>query len=305
MERYTIARFNEDFPDEDACLAHVVDLVYGGTDQIPCRACGVVRPHARLTNRKAYSCAYCGTHVYPLAGTIFAKSTTPLKSWFYAMYLMGSTRCGISAKQLERELGVTYKTAWRIFTQIRKLMDDDTGPLSGEVEIDETFVGGKLSNKAHRKHAQDVLANKTAVVGAVERGGKLRAQVVPNVRKTALIPLVVAHVMPESTIFTDEARGYTNLPKHGYTHHRVNHTAKVYVVGNVHTNTIEGFWSLLKNGIRGAHHSVGAAYLQTYVNEYVWRYNHRQDRAPMFQTLAGRAGKVRYGRYGKYAPVGK
>ena len=138
--KYAIADFNRNFPNEDACLEAVLAMVY--PDGIVCRKCGVVRPHARITGRKAYACDYCGTHVYPLAGTIFEKSTTALKSWFYAMYLMGSTRCGISAKQLERELGVTYKTAWRMFTQIRKLMDEEGGPLHGEVEVDETFVGG-------------------------------------------------------------------------------------------------------------------------------------------------------------------
>lgn len=153
QSRFTIADFNRQFPDEDACLQHIVDMVY--PEGIYCRSekCGgQIRPHHKLTNRKAYSCDYCGTHVYPLAGTIFEKSTTPLKSWFYAMYIMASTRCGISAKQLERELGVTYKTAWRIFTQIRKLMAEDNGPLSGEVEIDETWHGGKLTFPGREGH---------------------------------------------------------------------------------------------------------------------------------------------------------
>lgn len=159
---YTIADFNRDYPDEDAALQTIVDMVY--PDGITCRKCGIVRPHSKLTGRKAYSCNYCGTHVYPLAGTIFEKSTTPLKSWFYAMFLMASTRCGISAKQLERELGVTYKTAWRMFTQIRKLMAEDDGPLQGEVEVDETFIGGRLSNKHQNKGKNyDALSNKTAV----------------------------------------------------------------------------------------------------------------------------------------------
>ncbi len=307
VPKYTIADFNREYPDEDACLETVLRTVY--PDGVACRKCGQVRPHSKLTGRKAYSCNYCGTHVYPLAGTIFEKSTTPLKSWFYAMYLMASTRCGISAKQLERELGVTYKTAWRIFDQIRKLMDEDDGPLWGEVEVDETFVGGKLSNKASKARAYtktyDAMSNKTAVVGAVQRGGKLKAQVVPNVRKTALIPLVVQHVMPAAHVFTDEAKGYTNLPNHGYQHSRVNHTAKVYVSGNVHTNTIEGFWSLLKNGIRGAHHAVGANKLQSYVNEYTFRYNHRDDDQPMYAVLKSRVTKTQHGRYGKYAPIGE
>ena len=140
MERYTIRDFNRDFPDDDACLEHLTRLTY--PDGIVCRKCEQVRPQHRLSKRKAYSCDHCGTHVYPLAGTIFEKSPTPLKSWFYGMYLVASTRCGISAKQLERELGVTYKTAWRIFHQIRKLMAEDIEQMFESVEADDTCVGG-------------------------------------------------------------------------------------------------------------------------------------------------------------------
>ena len=161
MERYTIAHFNRDFPDDDACLRFIVDLIY--PEGIECRTCGQIRPHAKLRNRKAYSCDYCGTHVYPLAGTIFEKSSTPLKSWFYAVFLISSTRCGISAKQLERELGVTYKTAWRVFNQIRKLMGEDTGRLSGAVEADETYVGGKRCGSKRGRPGQD--SHKVPVVG--------------------------------------------------------------------------------------------------------------------------------------------
>ena len=149
QQKFTIHQFNEMFPDDDACLEVLKGLIY--PEGVECRACNEVRPHHRLTARKAYSCDYCGTHVYPLAGTIFEKSTTPLKSWFYAMHLIASTRCGISAKQLERELGVTYKTAWRMFNQIRKLMADDTGMLGGKVEMDETYVGGKEPPQTPRK----------------------------------------------------------------------------------------------------------------------------------------------------------
>src|SRR2546425_8315853 len=120
---FTIAMFNQTFPNDAACLDVLRDHIY--PDGITCRSCKEIRPHHRLTQRRAYSCDYCGTHVYVLAGTIFAKTTTPLTSWFYAMFLMGSTRCGISAKQLERELGVTYKTAWRMFKQIRSMLGDD------------------------------------------------------------------------------------------------------------------------------------------------------------------------------------
>jgi transposase-like protein len=302
--KYTVMDFNRDFPDEDACLAHIVKEVY--PDGIMCRSCGQVRPHAKLTNRKAYSCAHCGTHVYPLAGTIFEKSTTPLKSWFYAMYLMASTRCGISAKQVERELGVTYKTAWRMFTQIRKLMEEDGGPLKGTVEVDETYVGGKPRYRQPRKgpRARTDPTAKTPVVGMVERDGSVKALVVNEVSRRTVMPLVNAHIMPASSVFTDEALVYGGLEGRGYEHKRVNHSARIYVEGDVHMNTIEGFWALLKTGIVGVHHSVGDAYLQTYVNEYAFRYNHRDDTKPMFAVLSGRTNKTRHGRYGRYAPVG-
>jgi transposase-like protein len=165
MRKFTIAQFNEMFPDEASCLNAIVDMLY--PDGINCRKCNEITKHHRLSDRKAYSCQDCGTQVYPLAGTIFAKSSTPLKSWFYAMYLMASTRTGISAKQLERDLGVTYKTAWRMFTQIRTLMNENNSPFSGEVEVDETYVGGKRSGKRGRG-----AEGKTIVMGMIERGDR-------------------------------------------------------------------------------------------------------------------------------------
>jgi transposase len=297
--KFTILQFNKTFPNDDACLDVLRDLIY--PDGITCRTCKEVRPHHRLTQRKAYSCDYCGTHVYVLAGTIFAKSTTPLKSWFYAMHLMASTRCGISAKQLERELGVTYKTAWRMFNQIRKLMGEDVGMLSGEVEVDEAYVGGRQRGGDGRPGRY---SNKTPVVGFVQRRGKITALVTPDVKRRTVMPIIEAKVLPASMIYTDDYMVYNPLANRGYNHRRINHSAKVYVVGNIHTNTIEGFWSLLKNGIRGVYHSVSRKHLQSYVNEYTFRYNHRRDDKPMYTLVEGQARRVRYGRYGRYAPIG-
>ncbi len=170
MERYTVHDFNRDFPDDDACLEFLVGLIY--PDGIVCRHCPQVRKHHRLAKRpKAYSCDYCGTHVYPLAGSIFEKSTTRLKSWFYAMFLISSTRCGISAKQLERELGVTYKTAWRMFSQIRKLMAEEVAPMFGEVEADETYVGGR--RRSGKRGRPGPGSSKVPVIGVIERGAKV------------------------------------------------------------------------------------------------------------------------------------
>jgi len=294
MQKYTIRDLERDFPTEESCMEWLVGFLY--PEGIYCHTCNAVTKHHRVKSRTSYSCDRCGHHEHPMAGTIFQDTRTPLRSWFHAIYLMASTRCGISAKQLEREIGVTYKTAWRMFTQIRKLLAEDGGPLSTSPESDETWHGGKANFPGRKGHTgqqpgYNSLANKTPIVGAVERGGKVKAQVVPNVRKATILPIVAEHVMPHATVFTDEHAAYNDLPKRGYNHHRVNHSAKVYVRGNVHTNTIEGFWSLLKNGIRGAHHAVGATYLQCYVNEYTFRYNHRNDDAPMFLTMLAQIDK--------------
>ncbi|HUF52491.1 MAG TPA: IS1595 family transposase [Dehalococcoidia bacterium] len=255
--KFTIKQFNETFPDDDACLEVLKDLIY--PEGIICRQCDKVRPHHRLSNRKAYSCDYCGTHVYPLAGTIFEKSTTSLKSWFYAMFLISSTRCGISAKQLERELGVTYKTAWRMFNQIRKLMGEDLGTMGGlkSVEIDEAYIGGR---KRRIKGQPSPESQKIAVLGIVERGGKVAALVTGNAKRATIMPIIKEKVLPRSMVYTDEYGAYTRLDQH-YSHRRIPHNEKVYVMGDIHTNTIEGFWSLLKNGIRGVYHSVSSKHL--------------------------------------------
>jgi transposase-like protein len=143
--RFTIMQFNRRFPDDDACLDWLMEKRYPG-GIATCSFCHVDRKHHRIASKKAYACDYCGTYISPMAGTIFEKSSTPLRLWFYAMYLMASTRCGVSAKQIQRETGVTYKTAWRMFKQIRSMLNDDVtglgGPGSLGVEMDETYFGG-------------------------------------------------------------------------------------------------------------------------------------------------------------------
>lgn len=294
MKNFTIRDMEREFPTEEACLDWLRDYLY--PDGIFCKNCDAVTTHHRMNTRPSYSCDRCGRHEHPMAGTIFERSRTPLRLWFHAIYLMASTRCGISAKQLERELGVTYKTAWRMFTQIRTLLaDDGEGPLKGTVEIDETFVGGRPRYRQARRGPRPSTDpnQKIPVVGMVERGGGLKAWVTPDVKWKTIGPLATEHIMPASQVFTDDATQYrTAITRAGYQHSRINHSAHIYVEGNVHTNTIEGFWMLLKNGIRGAYHSVGSAYLQSYVDEYVFRYNHRKDATPMFLTMLRRVEKV-------------
>src|SRR6516164_6294275 len=144
-QKFTIRDFNQMFPTDEACLEWLKNHLY--PNGIHCEKCGEFTSHYRVASRPSYSCSMCGHHVHPTADTIYHKSPTSLRLWFYAVYLMASTRCGISAKQIQRETGVTYKTAWRMFKQIRSMLSDDDGEqLSGKVEADETFVGGKAKN---------------------------------------------------------------------------------------------------------------------------------------------------------------
>ena len=277
MDKYTIAQFNKQFPDDNACLEWIMHHKY--PDGIYCSFCNKITKHYKIASRQSYACDLCGHHVHPMVGTIFQKSTTPLKQWFYAMFLMSATRCGVSAKQLQRELGVTYKTAWRMFYQIRYLMDEDN-ILSKTVEMDEAYIGARKAGKRGRG-----AAGKASVFGMAQRKGNVEAFVTQDLKKATLHGLIKEHVLPKSMIYTDEFASYNDLDQEGYGHKRVHHEQKVYVAGDVHTNTIEGFWSLLKGGIAGVYKAVGKQHLQHYVDEYAFRYNHRKDERPMFLTV--------------------
>ncbi len=198
--RYTVRDFNREFPNDAACLDYVKEQRWpGGITE--CAKCAQERKHYRVNGRTAYACDHCGNHIYPLAGTIFEKTTTPLRLWFYAMYLMGSTRCGISAKQIQRETGVTYKTAWRMFRQIRTLMSEDDLQLEGStVEMDETYFGGKRRGQRGRPAAGD--KKKTCVVGAVERQGRAIAVVANDASRESLQGIAEKRILPASTVFT-------------------------------------------------------------------------------------------------------
>jgi transposase-like protein len=283
-QKYTLANFNAEFPDDNACLTHIF-LARWPDGRAMCDKCHVERKHYRVTGRTAFACDHCGNHIYPLAGSIFEKSTTSLRIWFYAMYQIGSTRCGVSAKQIQRETGVTYKTAWRMFKQIRTLMSDDIQLEGSSVEMDETYMGGKPRRGAKVTRGRGD-KTKTCVVGVVERGGKVVAVTASDASRKTLHGIAKEYILPDSIVYTDEWSGYAGLEKvNGYQHRRVNHSAGVYVVGTTHTQTIEGFWSLVKRGIGGVYHSVSKKYLQTYLDEYSFRYNRRNLGQPMFTSL--------------------
>lgn len=285
MKKFTLADMQQKYPDDQACLEWLFNHQH--PEGITCEKCGVVNAkYHYIASRKSFSCQWCGHQVFPCAGTIFDHSPTPLTKWFYAIYLMAQTRTGISAKQLERELGVTYKTAWRMFTLIRARLNeggDAFGGNGGDVEIDETYVGGKRPGKRGRG-----AEGKTPVVGAVERKGRVSAKVVSDTQSETVLNFVDKTIDGNATVHTDEYNAYNKLSARGYNHLRVSHSGGVYVVGNVHTNSIEGFWAQIKNAVNGVHHGVSPLYLQAYVNEYAFRYNHRNDVKPMFQTMLER-----------------
>jgi transposase len=290
--QFTLMDFMREFPDDATCLEWLWHNRYSPDgEHAYCPKCDTERVFKRYEtsqSRQSWTCNGCGYHLHPTAGTIYHKSSTSLHLWFYAMFLMTSTRCGISAKQMERELGTNYKTAARMMRLIRgDLMEQDLTPMTGPVEADETYIGGKRKGTPPGRPGPG--SHKATVFGVVQRGGRVIAVTVPNVRKATLMPHLTKKVLPRETVYTDELKSYNGLTAAGYRHDRVNHSQQVYVSGNVHTNTIEGFWSLTKNGIRGVYHSVSTKHLQGYLNEYAWRYSHRGDERAMFETLLLRA----------------
>lgn len=286
VQVFSVREFFETFPDDDACLARIMEVRYGLCHE--CGKCGKESTFHKLTARRAYSCAACGDHLYPCAGTIFQDSRTPLQTWFYAIYLFIATRHGVSGKELQRTLGVTYKTAWRIGQQIRDLMSkaDSFEMLKGHVELDEAYVGGKRSGKRGRG-----AEGKTIVMGLKERGGKIKTQVIDNVKRETLRDVVLENVEKGAVVSTDELYSYGLLTGDGYQHGAVKHGAKEwayfdYRTGETHhTNNVESFWKLFKKSVASTHIHISAKHMDRYLGEFSFRSNHRQMRNAMFDLL--------------------
>lgn len=254
--KFTITEFRKRYPDDNACLDEIFKLRY--SDLKKCPECDKETKFHRVKNRRCYECQWCGYQIYPTQGTVFEKTTTPLIYWFYAIYLMTATRSGVSAKELERQLGVTYKCAWRIAHQIRELMGAGKSiKFSGITEIDDTYIGGKRAGKRGRG-----AEGKAIVFGMVNRGSNVKAVTVSNVKRNTIIPILERSVEKGSAIHSDEFLSYRLLPKSGFNHSFVKHSSKEYVRGICHTQSIEGFWSQLKRSISGTHVWVSKKHLQ-------------------------------------------
>lgn len=279
-KQLTVIEFFKLFPDDNTCLEHIFESRYG--QDYTCPKCGKQAKWYRLKSERAYSCGNCGHHLHPTVGTPFESSRTSLQLWFYAIYLFTTTRHGVSGKELQRTLGVTYKTAWRMGHEIRKHMSfvDGDEILEGEVEIDETYIGGVKKGTRGRG-----AKNKTILFGMVERNGDVMTMVVPDVKRNTLQPEIEENVCKTATVYTDELRTYNNLDTIGYRHRQVQHGTGEYVRGKVHTNTLEGYWSNLKSSIKSTHMHVSSKHLEKYAKEFEYRFNSRENPEGMFAEL--------------------
>jgi transposase-like protein/predicted RNA-binding Zn-ribbon protein involved in translation (DUF1610 family) len=268
----TLRQFQDRFPTENSCLDHLFQVRYG-TD-FDCPKCGRLAKYSRVTKRRSYQCNWCAHQLYPTAGTPFDRTRTSLRDWFYVMFLFTTTRNGVAAKRVQREIGVTYKTAWRMCDQIRKYMaaldrDDALGGPGEVVEIDETYIGGKERGKGSKD-------NKTIVLGMMENDGAVTTRIIENVRRVTLWGEICKTVLPGSIIHTDELVSYKSISLRGYRHMTVNHSEGRYVSDyGCTTNSIEGFWAMLKRGISGTHIHVSPKHLWKYLGEFEYRWNMR------------------------------
>ncbi len=282
MKNMTIKDFKNRFPDDDACLQHLKIVRYGETPI--CKVCNKRRKYYRVSTRRCYSCERCGHQIYPTAGTPFENTRTSLTDWFHVMFMFTTSRNGVSAKEVQRTIGVTYKTAWRMCNRIRQYMgyidrDDPVGgthSFSGIVEADKAFIGGK------DKRGED---DKAVVLGIVERGGEVVATHIPSRQARHVLPVMAHYIVKGSRVATDEARVFQPLSQNGYWHATVNHAQKEYVRGEVHTNSIEGFWANVKRGLSGTYVSVSKKWLQSYLWEFEYRYNYRNRPYLMMELM--------------------
>ena len=259
----------ERYRDEDSCRAYLEELRW--PNGVACPRCGSMGI-SRVQKPRVFDCNSCRYQFSVTSNTIFHDTHLPLWKWFATIYLMIESKKGISANQVKRTMGVSYKTAWYLCHRIRKTMPENN-MLGGIVEVDETFVGGRTEGMGH-----GYKGNKAVVVGAVERGGKAVLQVVDDRSRQSLHQFIRKHVKPDAkAIYTDEWPPYRGIGDHDTRHETVNHRSEEWVRGNVHTNTVEGVWSLFNRSITGSYHKLSTKHLNSYLDELEWRFNNREN----------------------------
>ena len=268
------------FETEEKCRKHLEAIRW--PSGVACTRCGDMDVSS-IKGRGQWHCIGCGYHFSVKSGTIMHDSHLPLRKWFAAIYLLCQSKKGMSAHQLHRTIGVAYRTAWYLGHRIREAMGNDplSGPtLVGIIEVDETMVGGKSSGPNWRD-------NKHWVAGAIERGGRVRMERIPNVRRDTLHAFIDRNVKDEAeAIYTDDLKSYIGIGDDDTRHETVNHSAEEWVIGDVHTNSIEGVWSLFKCSIVGTFHKMSAKHMDRYLEELEWRFNNRDNPHIFRDTLA-------------------
>lgn len=270
-QEMNMMKLMDKYHSDDACREVLEKLRW--PDGVTCPRCD--SKHIRNSyTRDQFDCGSCGYQFSVTAGTIFHDSHLPLRKWFIAIYLMVESKKGISANQMRRTLEVSYKTAWYLCHRIRNAMSDGTPSLlKGIVEVDETYVGGKRRGVGH-----GYKGNKTIVVGATQRGGKAKLQVVDDNGRKTLHQFIRENTAPDAeAIYTDDWPAYRGIADHDTRHETVNHSIEEWVNGDVHTNSIEGVWSLLKRSIVGSYHKLSVKHLDSYLDELEWRFNNRDN----------------------------
>lgn len=278
------------YATDEACLEAILKIRYGASDICP--YCNKKSCISKVKNRRCYQCSACKKQFYPTAGTVFDKTRVPLSDILFVLYLFITTRNGVAAKEIQRQLGVSYECAWKLGHRIRILIGaGGTDIMTGVTEIDETLIGGVAGNMhADRKKkvkGDGWMSNKTVVLGMLERGVGVRAVVVnaSSANRDNLYPIIRKNIKKNTNIVTDSAKYYDEIESE-YKRESVNHMAKQYVrEKDIHTNTIEGFWSQVKRTIGGTHIQVSRKYLQLYVNECAFRYNNVFKGEKMFDTI--------------------
>lgn len=280
------------FQDNQTCLEYLTQLRWAGKPK--CAFCGHEHVYELKGANKRYKCAKCRKQFSAIKGTIFENSTVPLAKWFMAIFILSTHRKGISSVQVGRDIGVTQKTAWFMMQRVRNAFKQhsfESAPkLGGDkvVEADEVFFQGKPANmhkKRRDKYEAEGKPTRLKIAGAIERGGEVRAQRVETVSINDLVPFLIKNVHQGSKLMTDENLSYSKVHRI-YEHQTIKHKIAEYVKGEVHTNTIENFWSVLKRGVYGTYHFISTKHVQNYLEEFAFRFNTREfSEAQRFDKL--------------------
>lgn len=278
QDRYSIKDLHTEFPNDDACLEYLFDSLHT-------RECSCGGKYSRLKGRKQFQCSVCRFQIAPMVNTIFQKTSTSLTLWFHAIFIFSNAKSGISAKEMERQLGVTYKTAWRILRLIRESLTQNNTKLKGEVEMDEAFMGGVQDGGKYNSKQGQALAEHSRVIGAVERGGILRAKHVSDLTANTIGSFIEQNIDKKNTrLLTDSSNRYGNATR-DMKREYVNHSREQYTLRDIHVNHIESFWSHIKRSIKGTHKVISKKYLQTYLDGFVFHYNNRHSDRQRFDAL--------------------